>query len=77
MNLAPKRREGENIAKIRQALNDKKLVIITGAGVSLDAIRPPPPRITWIGLIQDGLNYLEAERLVAGMTRSSHIIEKY
>lgn len=66
MDPAPKRREGENISKIRQALNDKKLVIITGAGVSLDAIQPPPPRITWIGLIQNGLNYLEEERLVAG-----------
>jgi hypothetical protein len=66
MDPAPKRREGENVAKIRQALNDKKLVIIIGAGVSLDAIQPPPPRITWIGLIQDGLNYLEEERLVAG-----------
>jgi hypothetical protein len=66
MDPAAKRREGENVAKIRQALNNKKLIIIIGAGVSLNAIQPPPPRITWIGLIQDGLNYLEAERLVAG-----------
>jgi len=66
MDPAPRRREGENVAKIRQALNDKKLVIIIGAGVSLGAIQPPPARITWIGLIQDGLNYLEQEGGVAG-----------
>ena len=66
MDSAPKRREAENIVKIRQALKDKKLVIIIGAGVSLHAIQPPPPQITWNGLIQDGLNYLEEERLVAG-----------
>ena len=66
MDPAPNRRERENIAKIRQALDDKKLVIIVGAGVSLGAIQPPPPRITWIGLIQDGLDYLEEKRIVAG-----------
>jgi len=55
-------RERDRIAKIRQALNDKKLVIIVGAGVSLNSISPPPSRITWIGLIQNGLNYLEEEK---------------
>jgi len=34
--------------------------------VTLGAIQPPPPRITWIGLIRDGLDYLETERPVAG-----------
>lgn len=66
MDPAAKRREGENVAKIHKALNDKKLIIITGAGVSLGAIQPPPPRITWIGLVQDGLNYLETEGLACG-----------
>ncbi|KAF2185880.1 hypothetical protein K469DRAFT_157967 [Zopfia rhizophila CBS 207.26] len=59
MESAHSRREAEHVDKIRQALRDKKLVIIVGAGVSLSAIRPAPLRITWTGLIRDGLDYLE------------------
>jgi hypothetical protein len=58
------RRETEHASKIRQALLDKKLVIIVGAGVSLSAIQPPPSRITWTGLIRNGLDYLEEEGFV-------------
>ncbi|OQV00177.1 NB-ARC domain-containing protein [Cladophialophora immunda] len=66
MSAALNRREKEHVNKIRQALDGQRLVIIVGAGLSLSAIRPPLPRITWIGLIRDGLDYLEAERFVAG-----------
>jgi hypothetical protein len=59
MDLARNRGEAQHVDKIRQALRDKKLVIIVGAGISLSAIHPSPPRITWTGLIRDGLDYLE------------------
>ena len=57
--------EEEYVTKIRRALSDKKLVIIVGAGISLNAIRPPPSRITWIGLIENGLEFLEKKKFVA------------
>jgi hypothetical protein len=65
MDPARNRREAEHVDKIRQALRDKKLVIIVGAGISLSATNPSPPRITWTGLIRDGLDYLQDEGLVA------------
>jgi hypothetical protein len=65
MDPARNRREAEHVDKIRQALRDKKLVIIAGAGISLCATHPSPPRITWTGLIRDGLDYLQEEHLVA------------
>ena len=65
MDLARNRRKAEAVDKIRQALRDKKLVIIVGAGISLSATHPSPPCITWTGLIQDGLDYLEDGRFVA------------
>lgn len=58
-------RNAAHVGKIRQALRDKKLVIVVGAGVSLSAIQPPPSQITWIGLIRNGLQYLEEECSVA------------
>jgi hypothetical protein len=69
MDLARNRREAQHVDKIRQALRDKKLVIIVGAGISLSAIHPSPPRITWTGLIRDGLDYLQDEDLVAANDR--------
>lgn len=64
MDPARYRREAEHAEKIRQALRHKKLVIIVGAGISLTATHPSPPRITWTGLIQDGLDYLQHEGFV-------------
>src|SRR5436305_9428053 len=64
MDSARSRRVSEHVEKIRQALRDKKLVIIVGAGVSLSATHPSPPRITWTGLIRNGLSYLEDEGFV-------------
>jgi hypothetical protein len=65
MDLARNRREAEHVDRIRQALHDKKLVIIVGAGISLSATHPSPPRITWTGLIRDGLDYLQDRGFVA------------
>lgn len=65
MEPAHKRRKVEHEEKIRQALRDKKLVIIVGAGISLSATHPSPSRITWTGLIRDGLDYLEHEHIIA------------
>jgi hypothetical protein len=65
MASAQERREAEYMRKIRQALRDKKLVIIVGAGITLNATYPSPSRITWTGLILDGLDYLKDEGFVA------------
>jgi hypothetical protein len=54
----------QHMERIRQALRNKKLVIIVGAGISLNAIHPSPSRITWTGLIRDGLDYLQEEGFV-------------
>lgn len=64
MEPARKRRRVEHEDKIRQALRNKKLVIIVGAGTTLSATHPSPSRITWTGLIRDGLDYLLEEGLV-------------
>ena len=64
MDLARNRREAEYVDRIRRALHNKKLVIIVGAGISLSATHPSPPRITWTGLIRDGLDYLEHKGFV-------------
>jgi NAD-dependent SIR2 family protein deacetylase len=61
------RREGEVLARLKNALKDKRLVVIVGAGVTLSATADksgPLPRITWAGLIRNGLDYLVTERYV-------------
>lgn len=58
------RREAEYKKKIQRALQDKKLVVIVGAGVSLSATYPSPARITWAGLVRNGLEYLEEEQFI-------------
>jgi hypothetical protein len=65
MDSAHNRREAKYLEKIRHALRDKKLVIIVGAGITLNATHPSPPRITWSGLIRDGLDYLQHGGFVA------------
>jgi NAD-dependent SIR2 family protein deacetylase len=55
----------QHVDNIRQALRDKKLVIIVGAGISLSATHPSPLRITWTGLILDGLYYLQENGFAA------------
>jgi NAD-dependent SIR2 family protein deacetylase len=60
------RREGKDLARLKNALKDKRLVIIVGAGVTLSATADkkgiPLQRLTWTGLIRNGLEYLIAER---------------
>src|SRR5256714_529 len=61
------RRQGEVLARLKSALKDKRLVIIVGAGVTLSAtanVSGPLPRITWSGLIRNGLDYLVSEGYV-------------
>ena len=65
MDSAHNNRVAGYVEKIRQALRDKKLVIIAGAGISLSAIRSSSRCLTWNGLILSGLDYLEEEGFVA------------
>src|SRR5271155_5197369 len=73
------RRKGEVLARLKNALKDKRLVIIVGAGVTLSAtanISGPLPRITWTGLIRNGLDYLVNEGYVdAGNRRTRRAYE--
>lgn len=49
--------------RVKKALADKKLVIVTGAGVTLDATGYVPggelERLKWKGLVEHGFRYLE------------------
>ncbi|KEF61211.1 uncharacterized protein A1O9_02776 [Exophiala aquamarina CBS 119918] len=67
------RRKNETIVRIKQALKDRRLVIIVGAGVTLSATTDdngrPPSRITWQGLIRNGLDYLVTENYVEASNR--------
>src|SRR6266498_4099142 len=67
--------EGDALARFKNALNDKRLVIIIGAGVTLSAtadISGPLPRITWTGLIRNGLDYLVTNRHVDASNRRTN-----
>lgn len=59
------RRRDENLGRLREALKNKSLVIVVGAGVTLsatsDAAGNPLQRLTWTGLIRNGLDYLIEE----------------
>jgi NAD-dependent SIR2 family protein deacetylase len=67
------RREGEVLARIKNALKDKRLVIIVGAGVTLSATADssgmPITRLTWTGLIRKGLDYLVTDGYVDASNR--------
>lgn len=62
------RRQGEVLARLQKDLKSRRLVIIVGAGVTLsataDASGKPLPRITWTGLIRNGLDLLVHDRYV-------------
>jgi SIR2-like domain len=62
------RRESEIQARLRKDLRNKRLGIIVGAGVTLsataDSSGKPLSRITWTGLIQNGLDFLVGEGYV-------------
>ena len=67
------RRQHEAIDRLRYDLKNKRLVLITGAGVTLsataDSSRQALSRITWTGLIRDGLDYLVQEGHVDRLNR--------
>src|SRR6266511_5114250 len=67
------RRQGEVFARLKIALKDKRLVVIVGAGVTLnttaDVSGRPLPRITWTGLIRNGLDYLVTDGYVDASKR--------
>ena len=48
--------------RLKKDLKDKRLVVVVGAGVTLNATADdsgrPLPRLTWTGLIRNGLDYL-------------------
>src|SRR6266536_5823714 len=66
------RRESEVLARFKNALKDKRLVIIVGAGVVFNIITNISgslQRITWTGLIRNGLDYLVNEDYVDAASR--------
>jgi hypothetical protein len=69
MKLSVRLRDAKRIlARLRNDLKNKRLATITGAGVTLnvtaDASGKPLSRITWTGLIRNGLEYLISEGYV-------------
>jgi hypothetical protein len=62
------RRESEVLARLQKDLRNRRLAIVVGAGVTLsataDASGKPLSRITWTGLIQNGLDFLVSEGYV-------------
>jgi len=62
------RRQGEILLRLRNNLKTRRLAIIIGAGVTLnvtaDTSGKPLSRITWTGLIRNGLDYLVSEGYV-------------
>jgi hypothetical protein len=71
------RREDEVLARLKNALKNKRLVIIVGAGVTLsataDAFGRPLPCITWTGLIRNGLDYLVTNGYVNTLNRRTRL----
>ncbi|KAL4816723.1 SIR2-like domain-containing protein [Aspergillus spinulosporus] len=62
------------LTKLKEALNDRRLVIITGVGVTLDATGYAPKgfleRLTWKGLIEHGVRYLERRPPIANQQKA-------
>lgn len=67
------RRHAEAVKKLGLALHHRNLVIIVGAGVTVaataDSSGTPMPRVTWTGLIRNGLDYLVKEEYVEASNR--------
>jgi hypothetical protein len=65
------------LERLKKDLKNKRLVIVVGAGVTLnattDASGRPLPRLTWTGLIRNGLDYLVS----AGYVQTSNRRIKY
>ena len=71
------RRQHEVTDRLRNDLKDKRLVLIMGAGVTLsataDSSRQALSRITWTGLIRNGLDYLVQEGYVDRLNRRTRL----
>jgi hypothetical protein len=71
------RRQEELLARLQNDLNNHRLVIIAGAGVTLnvtaDETGQPLSRIQWTGLIRNGLDYLISEGYVDRSNRRTNI----
>ena len=67
------RRQEQILTRLRNDLKNNRLAIITGAGVTLnvtaDVSGKPLTRITWTGLIRNGLDYLVHEGYVGKSNR--------
>jgi hypothetical protein len=67
------RRESEVLGRLQKGLRNKQLAVIVGAGVTLSATADisgkPLSRITWTGLIQNGLDFLVSEGYVDRLNR--------
>ena len=67
------RRQNETVKRLRRDLEQKRLVVVVGAGVTLHATSLASgtslPRLTWTGLIRNGLDYLVQEGLVEASSR--------
>jgi hypothetical protein len=59
--------------RLKKALKENRLAIIIGAGIAFNATADvsgePFPRITWTGLIQNGLDYLVEDNYVDSTDR--------
>ncbi|KAH7319501.1 hypothetical protein BKA65DRAFT_599550 [Rhexocercosporidium sp. MPI-PUGE-AT-0058] len=70
------RRQAEILARLRNDLKNNRLAIIYGAGVTLnvtvDTSGKPLSRITWTGLMRNGLDYLVNEGYVDRSNRRTN-----
>src|SRR3989440_8419920 len=67
------RRKGEVLARLKNALKDKRLGLTLSATANISG---PLPRITWTGLIRNGLDYLVNEGYVDAGNRRTRLAYK-
>jgi len=71
------RRQSEVLTRFKDALKDKRLVIIVGAGVTLnttaDESGNPLARITWTSLVRNRLDYLVTDGYVDAANRRTRL----
>ncbi|KAI1080487.1 SIR2-like domain-containing protein [Whalleya microplaca] len=58
-NREAERRQTEAVAKLRQELKAGRLAICVGSGSTISAVPNEFDRLTWLGLIQNGLDFLD------------------
>jgi len=65
-------------AELQSAIRDRRAVIVAGTGVSLAASRDPltgepHPQASWVGLLQNGLEWLRDHDLMAADEAAAHL----